>query len=98
MSFSFQSVNGLAVQTSAAQRMNLPGLAAATGSIEMPDIAARYADLRGAFAEFAKIQLQRAFVVQRAQNADPVANASRQNRKLGLCDGVAVRLQFGGRF
>ena len=78
-------------------RMHLPRPAAAPHNINLPHIAAHQAHLRGALAEGAEVDVERAIAVEFAQRADAVADARGQNAELGPRSELLAALQFRRR-
>ncbi len=64
--------------------MRLPGAPAGSRGVDVPDLAARHSDLRGAFADLFEIDLEGAALIKRAQSRDAVADASEEHAEMRL--------------
>lgn len=77
--------------------MNLPGACALASHLDLPQVAVRHADSSSAFAEAAKVDVERTRAVKLTQGADAVANAAGQDAELRLSRQLLIALQFRWR-
>jgi hypothetical protein len=78
-----------------AERMFLPGVAAVARGRRMPNLTVRHTDLIRTLTETAKVHIEGALSVQRAQRTDAIANAAREYAEIRPLRHPTLRLQFG---
>src|SRR5207248_670787 len=80
-----------------ADRVALPGAAAAAIDVHRPEVAAQHSHRLRTGTHRREVDFERARAIERSQRADAVADAREENREVGTLDEALFVLELRGR-